>query len=492
MAMTIEDYKKAYEDARKAGDAAGMQAANDGANAIRAANGQAAEYATADIAKVAASGSSSGGFSGSATGVSTYTSDQDAIKAQMNANSKAWHTADDAAKKQLEAQNKVLAARLGSGVTFDSSSGTWSGSADQPAQAQTYQVNDYSDYLEEMYAAQKAAALAELNAAYKNNVNALDRAGFGIEDQYQTARNNTAGASELAKRNFNEYAAAAGLNSGAGGQAELSRNVTLQNNLNTIDTAEADTLADLELQRANAEVEYNNAIAQAEADGDYQLAAALYQEKVRVQELNLQAQLQQRQLALQQQQYDYQVSQDQLNAQLAQKSTLAEYGNAFLQQGLMPSQEMLDAMGITAADAQAYITNMRTQVVQTGAGGGSGGGYDNGSLTADQIKQMQQALGVTADGYWGPETQAVAGMTADEAWAIMNEGADDNAAPEETDPIIAQVPEKYRMWFTTLNNLINNFDADYAANYLAERAERGMFKDSPEVPGLLATYFGLV
>lgn len=62
MAKTINDYKKDYADARAKGDAAGMKAANDGANAIRSQTGQKAEYAGQDIKNV---GSSSGSSSSS-------------------------------------------------------------------------------------------------------------------------------------------------------------------------------------------------------------------------------------------------------------------------------------------------------------------------------------------------------------------------------------------------------------------------------------------
>ena len=58
MAKTIDDYKKDYADAAARGDAAGMKAANDGANAIRASLGQAQEHATSDINKVASGGTS--------------------------------------------------------------------------------------------------------------------------------------------------------------------------------------------------------------------------------------------------------------------------------------------------------------------------------------------------------------------------------------------------------------------------------------------------
>ena len=57
-----------------------------------------------------------------------------------------------------------------------------------------------------------------------------------------------------------------------------------------------------------------------------------------------------------------------------------------------------------------------------GSGGGSGTQYNNGSRTTAQIKEMQEALGVEADGYWGPATQAAAGgLSADAAWEIMSE-----------------------------------------------------------------------
>lgn len=52
------------------------------------------------------------------------------------------------------------------------------------------------------------------------------------------------------------------------------------------------------------------------------------------------------------------------------------------------------------------------------SGGYSGGsGYNNGSLTADQIRQMQEYYGTTADGLWGANSSAASGfMTAEEAW----------------------------------------------------------------------------
>lgn len=258
-------------------------------------------------------------------------------------------------------------------------------------------------WLEDMIAAQKRAAIAQINNAYQQNVNAINRAGEGVDTRYQNARNQAAGASELAARNFNEYAAAAGLNSGAGGQAELARNVALQNNLNDLSTAEAQTYADLEQQMANAEVEYNNAIAEAEANGDAALASALYQEKVRVQQANMEALMQQYQMDLQKQQLQYQQKQDAASSALAERQQMAQYGNTFLEMGLMPSQEMLDAMGITAADAQAYINQLSLQASLTAAGGrsgnaGRGTGGTTGSGTVENVSAPTSNAGGSVGG----------------------------------------------------------------------------------------------
>jgi hypothetical protein len=47
----------------------------------------------------------------------------------------------------------------------------------------------------------------------------------------------------------------------------------------------------------------------------------------------------------------------------------------------------------------------------------SGSKYDNGSLTTQQVKALQKALGVEADGYFGSVSKkAASGMSADEAW----------------------------------------------------------------------------
>ena len=360
------------------------------------------------------SGSSSGSSKGSSTsGVNTWTDDQQAMKDKMDANSQAWHNATSQAEKdRLHAENQQLAGQLGGNVSFNPGSGTWSGSANPGSgtwsgsasneqQEQSSLVNDYSNYLEEMYAANRKAALAAINNAYQQNVNAIERAGEGVDTRYQNARNQAAGSAELAARNFAEYAAAYGLGSGTSGQAELARNITLQNNLNDLTAEEAGIYADLELQKSNAEVEYNNAIAEAEANNDSQLAAALYQEKIRVQnalieeqarlfEQNLaerQFQFQQQQADVSnnrwQQQFDYQKQQDQLAAEQQNKQYLAAWGEAMLENGFMPTEEMLAAMGLSSYQAQPYMYAYKKKAAKSSSSGSYSGTYSGNQTAKD-------------------------------------------------------------------------------------------------------------
>lgn len=309
-------------------------------------------------------------------------------------------------------------------------------------------VEDLSAYLEELYAAQRRQTLANLDNAYQQNVNAINRAGEGVDARYQNARNQAAGASELAARNFAEYAAASGLNSGAGGQAELARNVTLQNNLNDINSAEADVYADLELQLANAETEYNNAIAQAEASNDFALAESLYQEKIRVQQELVNQQMQQYQMDLQNRQLAFQQQQAEIanqqwqqqfdyNSQQDAKSNLAAWGEISLQYGKMPSQEMLDAMGMSADYAQSLIASM-----QAAAAEDSRLKYQSSNSSSSQSKNMYQYLhdqGVTTyedaymmllgQGYSNTEAENLAGYYVD----MLKNGKFGGGGDEEKD-----------------------------------------------------------
>ena len=64
-----------------------------------------------------------------------------------------------------------------------------------------------------------------------------------------------------------------------------------------------------------------------------------------------------------------------------------------------------------------------------------GATYDNGSVSTENIKKLQEALGVSADGQWGSKSKAAAnGMTADEAWAAYQAGTLGQKEPETVQP----------------------------------------------------------
>ena len=244
---------------------------------------------------------------------------QEQIKRQMAQNSADWHSADEKGKEALHAANVSLAAQLdtltGGTSQFQSGSGTWdlSQSGDN---APTYTAatlsgaGDYSSYLNQMYQAKTEKTLAALKQAYEANVLDLDYTESQLGGTYQTARNQTASAAAVGKKNFAEYAAAQGLGSGAAAQAELARGVTLQGNLNALNQSEAAERASIQLQRSKLRSEYNNAIAQAKATGDSDLAAALYQEMVRLDEAARQTALDQADLDYKQYQSEHQAQRD--------------------------------------------------------------------------------------------------------------------------------------------------------------------------------------
>ena len=116
--------------------------------------------------------------------------------------------------------------------------------------------------------------------------------------------------------------------------------------------------------------------------------------------------------------------------------------DAILAAGGSPGAELIAASGYTQEYVQALEEAYRRETAGSLSGGGTGGGnggtrgsgtgYNNGSLTTTQIKQMQTALGVEADGFWGPATQAAAGgLSADAAWAIMSGGETQETGGDE-------------------------------------------------------------
>lgn len=304
---------------------------------------------------------------------------------------------------------------------------------------------DLSEWLKKQYASALEGELAGLKDAYEKNNARLDDEEARLSGIYDPQRNRIAAQNALAKRVWDERAAANGLSSGANGQAELARSSVMQRDLASIGEEEANARADVSLRKKNLTIEYTNAITQARANGQAELAKALYNELVRVQGLEREDQIRESEKALKQAQakMEYDLALKQMEADRAASS----------QPTAKPS--------LTASQAYtAYKNGIRTDEVMTamqyyyGIGGSSSGGsggtsgasggtysggtsgktgtttttpskttstgkvsYDNGGLTSAQIKQLQRDMNkylpagqkIAVDGYWGPATKAAAG-----------------------------------------------------------------------------------
>ena len=289
------------------------------------------------------------------------------------------------------------------------------------AQAGTsFDIGDGNDYLKELYAKKVAAELAALKSAYEQNTATLDASRAQIAPVYDIARNSAANQNALSRGAFQEMAVAHGLNTGTTGQAALAQDVVLQQNLSQIDREQAEKTAAIDLQRSQLDTEYRNAIAKAKATGDAELANALYEEYVRQQ--NLYAK------------YGGQTggsgSGSSGGSTVVKPTLTASQVQSALKNGIV-TDDVISAFdyyyGQGAYDSlygTGRLTAGTTGTAKTGSSTGKKkGSYSNGSLTNEQVKQLQKYYGVSQDGKWGANSKkAAGGLTANQAWAKYQGG----------------------------------------------------------------------
>lgn len=302
-------------------------------------------------------------------------------------------------------------------VTDINASSTPSGNFSTSQTGMSFDIGDGSDYLKELYAKKVAAELAALKSAYEQNTATLDASRAQIAPVYDIARNSAANQNALSRGAFQEMAVANGLNTGTTGQAALAQDVVLQQNLSQIDREQAEKTAAIDLQRSQLDTEYRNAIAKAEATGNAELANALYEEYVRQQ--NLYAK------------YGGQTggsgSGSSGGSTVVKPTLTASQVQSALKNGIV-TDDVISAFdyyyGQGAYDS-LYGTGRLTAGGSSGSGstGGKKGSYSNGSLTNEQVKQLQKYYGVSQDGKWGTNSKkAAGGLTADQAWAKYQGG----------------------------------------------------------------------
>lgn len=358
------------------------------------------------------SGSSGGsrtapsGFQGSATGVQTNYADQDAIRNQMNQNSIEWHSADDAERERLHAENQRLAELInqsGGNVSYDAASGTWSGSAGTKKTTSSPSVStpsvsgltnrapDLQSTLDKWLAAAQEQAKLQAGYAVEKGVNDLERAEEDAQQQFQTQRDQIAASEARASDNQALYAERRGDRGGIGAaQYDSIMNTAAQNQLAvnqaqvklSTDTARqiADLRAQGEFQKADALLQLSQnylqqliAIKQWGAEFNLnvdqfnkQLEQWNHEFEIKVADLLGNYRGQQ---TLPSQQFDFEqeyknaslTGQYRGQATLESRAALAEAGIALAQAGIQPSASQLEAM----RDLYGYDDNAVSGLVQT-------------------------------------------------------------------------------------------------------------------------------
>lgn len=356
------------------------------------------------------------GFTGSTTVYGNVGDTAQEIINKMNSNSMQWFDADEQTRNALHTENEYLASLLGQygvgNVSYNSNTGTWTGAAaDSYTPSALPTATNQSDAINSYYSAAQQAALAALKNSYDQNMINLDASAAKIPGIYQSSMNSAAAQSALSQKSFDEYAAAAGLNSGTGGQARLAQSTALQSNLNALETEKANALADVETQRLSIQTEYQNAIAEAIANNEMDRAYALYQEAVRVDESIVTTAMNQASENYKAWTSRYQAASDNQTQQdndyqkaLANAKTLAAYGDFSGYAALGYTEEQIAQMyAVWAAKnpkLAAVLGGTGTGSYSTGSGVSTGGG--NGTTerpyTMDRTNETDTGTGTPYTG----------------------------------------------------------------------------------------------
>ena len=254
----LQAFTDAWNQANARGDRAGMEAAHAAAERVRAeANYSGTMDGSGFVDLGGGSGGQSGGFGGSGS----------------------W----DGQSGGSGGWGDLSGSAGGWGGQTGSTGGSgYAGGGYSPTQLPSYEaaVKEVND----LYDAARARKLGELKAAYDRSLEALRAEAEKLPGLYDVQRNEAAAEAELAGRNFNEYAAATGLNSGAAGQAALARSNRLQGELAALGQQEAEAQTEAARRETDLRTKYAGDVADAVAQGELDRAAALLEEYRRAEE----------------------------------------------------------------------------------------------------------------------------------------------------------------------------------------------------------------
>jgi len=141
-----------------------------------------------------------------------------------------------------------------------------------------YEKSNRGQTVAGMYDRQRDAELASLESAYKQNLSNRQAARDQIGTTYQGQANDLAAQYERNRRNLNEQVAANGMNTGTASQAALTLGAGQAKAMGGLRTAQARDVAEADRGINDLTVAYQNAVQQANANGDYKKMAALLQD----------------------------------------------------------------------------------------------------------------------------------------------------------------------------------------------------------------------
>ena len=238
-------------------------------------------------------------------------------------------------------------------------------------------ANSQEELIRKMYESNLNSNKSQLESDYNQNISDLGAEESKLGQIYYEQQRQAQAESDRNRQAFQEYANARGLNSGTGGQAELAQSNQLSANLNALRQSEAEKRAEVERQRQLLGQQYQKAIQKAQADNDLNLAKALYEEAVRVDESINSAAQADADRALQ-------------IFNMLNNTALSAAGAYASKSGDLSLYEKLLAGDSTSELEDLY--NKAQQIVSSGGyyfggGGGSGSGYKR--ATSDEMEWAQ-------------------------------------------------------------------------------------------------------
>ena len=233
---------------------------------------------------------------------------------------------------------------------------------------------NYEQDLNKLKEAQRNAAMADIEKQRNEALSNLQAEEARIKPEYAAQRSTANANNRVAARNFQEYLANTGrANSGIGAQYEMSRQNSLQNGLNAINAAEAQSVADIARRRTDAQNAYNTGLAGVNAQVEANYINNLLQQRQ-----------QQWERDFQQKQFDESVRQFNLNRQDALRKAFSSGGGS-------SSSKKTTSSGKTTTTKQSNTLSLddKNKTIQNAAKPGE-----------RYVKMVQTSQGGVAEQLW--------------------------------------------------------------------------------------------